>query len=134
MHLYAKCASFINNHLQIEKDAFSGGRDTVEEHRKYGGDTDIDVSFQYLSYFLEDDERLAQIGQVCCNISLCTSFTTIASISATQEYRSGQMLPRELKNELITLLQAMVAQHQRRRKSVTDEVAKAFMTPHPLDI
>lgn len=47
------------------KYAFSGGRDTVEEHRKCGGDTKVDVSYQYLTFFLEDDERLAQIGQVC---------------------------------------------------------------------
>ena len=60
--------------------------------------------------------------------------TTITSTSAVQEYRSGQMLPGELKNELVTVLQALVAQHQERRKAVTDEVAKAFMTPHPLDV
>ena len=58
---------------QIHKDAFSGGRDTVKEHRKYGGNTESDVSYQYLSYFLEDDERLAQIGQVCGNICQCTA-------------------------------------------------------------
>ena len=46
------------------KYAYSGGRDTLEEHRKHGGDTSVDVSYLYLSFFLEDDERLAQIKAV----------------------------------------------------------------------
>ena len=50
--------------FQIKKYAFSGGKDTVEEHRKTGGDTTIDVSYQYLSFFLDDDEKLAKIKKV----------------------------------------------------------------------
>ena len=49
---------------QINKSAFSGGQDTVEEHRRLGGNTDVDVSYQYLSFFLEDDEKLAHIKTV----------------------------------------------------------------------
>ncbi len=43
--------------------AFSGGRDTLEEHRALGGNCDVDVSFQYLSFFLEDDAELERIRQ-----------------------------------------------------------------------
>ena len=50
--------------LQIKKHAFSGGRDTKEEHRKFGGDTSTDVSYQYLSFFMEDDDRLLEIKRV----------------------------------------------------------------------
>ena len=71
---------------QIVKYAFSGGRDTVEEHRKHGGNTDIDVSYQYLSFFLEDDERLAQIGQVCCNAFFCTLLPSSLSYAGVQEW------------------------------------------------
>lgn len=46
------------------KYAFSGGRDTKEEHRKFGGDTSVDVSYQYLTFLMEDDVRLAEIKQV----------------------------------------------------------------------
>lgn len=53
-----------NHHSQINKHAFSGGKDTVEEHRKYGGNPDVDVSFMYLTFFLEDDEQLEKIRQV----------------------------------------------------------------------
>ena len=51
---------------KINKHAFSGGRDTEQEHREKGGDCDVDISFQYLTFFLEDDERLEQIRQVSC--------------------------------------------------------------------
>ena len=50
--------------LQVNKYAFSGGRDTVEDHQKYGGDVTVDISYQYLTFFLEDDEKLAQIKAV----------------------------------------------------------------------
>lgn len=53
-----------NHYSQINKHAFSGGKDTVEEHRKYGGNPDVDVAFMYLTFFLEDDEELEKIRQV----------------------------------------------------------------------
>ena len=54
--------------FQINKHAFSGGRDTIEEHRKYGGNCDVDVSFMYLTFFLEDDDRLEQLKQVSSHV------------------------------------------------------------------
>lgn len=51
---------------QINKYAFSGGGATVEEHREKGGNCEVDVSYQYLSFFLEDDNKLEQIRQVWC--------------------------------------------------------------------
>jgi tryptophanyl-tRNA synthetase len=41
---------------KISKYAFSGGQPTVELQREKGADLDIDVPFQYLQFFLEDDE------------------------------------------------------------------------------
>jgi len=49
---------------KINKNAFSGGKDTLEEHRREGGNTDVDVSYQYLTFFLHDDEKLEAIGKV----------------------------------------------------------------------
>lgn len=97
---------------KINKYAFSGGRDTIEEHRKLGGNTDVDVSYQYLTFFLEDDEKLARIKA---------------------EYESGQLLTGELKKELIGVLQKLVGEHQERRKAATDEVVCQYMTPRPLN-
>jgi tryptophanyl-tRNA synthetase len=49
---------------KVNKHGFSGGKETEEEHRKYGGDTEVDVSYQYLTFFLEDDEELRTMGEV----------------------------------------------------------------------
>lgn len=48
----------------MNKYAFSGGQATIEEHRAKGGDCSVDVSFQYLKFFMEDDETLAEVGKV----------------------------------------------------------------------
>jgi tryptophanyl-tRNA synthetase len=57
---------------KINKHAYSGGRDTEEEHRKKGGNAEIDVSYQYLRFFMEDDEKLAQIKRVFCTLCYLT--------------------------------------------------------------
>lgn len=46
---------------KINKYAFSGGRATIQEHRELGGVPDIDVAYQLLKFFLEDDTKLAEI-------------------------------------------------------------------------
>lgn len=97
---------------KINKYAFSGGKDTIEEHREKGGDTEVDISYQYLSFFLDDDEKLARLGS---------------------EYRSGALLSGELKAELISVLTPMVLEHQARRKEVTEEIVTTFMTPRKLN-
>ena len=97
--------------LQVNKYAFSGGGDTIEEHRAKGGNLDVDVSYKYLSFFLDDDDRLNEIGT---------------------EYASGRMLTGEIKGELIKVLTEMVKKHQEARERVTDEVVDAFMTPRPM--
>ncbi|PIK52518.1 putative tryptophan--tRNA ligase, cytoplasmic [Apostichopus japonicus] len=97
---------------KINKYAFSGGGTSVEEHREKGGNCEVDVSYQYLTFFLEDDEKLEQIRQ---------------------DYSSGKLLTGEIKKELVTILQQLVAKHQERRKDVTLEVVKSYMTPRPLN-
>jgi tryptophanyl-tRNA synthetase len=51
---------------KINRHGFSGGQETEEEHKRLGGDPDVDVSYQYLSFFLDDDEELAKMSEVCC--------------------------------------------------------------------
>ncbi|KAK5990294.1 Tryptophanyl-tRNA synthetase [Cladobotryum mycophilum] len=97
---------------KVNKYAFSGGRETVEEHREKGGNPDVDVSYQYLQFFLEDDEKLAQIRA---------------------DYLSGQLLTGELKSFCVEQLQAFVGSFQERRAKVTDEVITQFMTKRPLE-
>lgn len=96
---------------KINKYAFSGGGATVEEHKEKGGNCDVDVSFQYLTFFMEDDERLEEIRKT---------------------YTSGELLTGFLKKELVEILQKLVGEHRQRRASLTNDVVKQFMTPRKL--
>ncbi|KJZ79012.1 Tryptophan--tRNA ligase [Hirsutella minnesotensis 3608] len=96
---------------KINKYAFSGGRETLEEHREKGGNADVDVSYQYLQFFLEDDEELAKIKA---------------------DYNSGKLLTGELKAMCIEHLQRYVGGFQERRSKVTDAVVDEFMAIRPL--
>lgn len=49
---------------KINRHGFSGGQETEEEHRRLGGNTEVDVAYQYLTFFLEDDEELERLGRV----------------------------------------------------------------------
>ncbi|KDQ59649.1 hypothetical protein JAAARDRAFT_33218 [Jaapia argillacea MUCL 33604] len=91
---------------KINRHAFSGGKETEEEHRRLGGDSEVDVAYQYLGFFLDDDEELERIGV---------------------EYRAGRMLTGELKAKCIKLLQDFVKGFQDRRAAVSDDVVRTFM-------
>ncbi len=80
---------------KIKKYAFSGGRDTIEEHRKKGGNPDVDISFQYLRFiFEEDDKKLAKIYD---------------------DYKSGKLLTSELKKITIEKISNFLKEHQAKR-------------------
>jgi len=89
---------------KINKYAFSGGKPDVEEHRKKGGNPDIDVSYQYLRIFFEpDDNKLKQIYD---------------------DYKSGKMLTGELKLILIEKINEFLKNHQAKREKARDQVKK----------
>jgi len=89
---------------KIKRYAFSGGQKTTDEHRKKGGNPDIDVSFQYLKMFFEpDDKKLQQIYD---------------------NYKSGKMLTPELKEILIKKINDFLGQHQKRRKAAKRKISK----------
>lgn len=100
-----------NSKKKINKYAFSGGQPTTEEQRLYGGDPEVDVSYQYLTFFLEDDAELEAIHR---------------------SYRNGGLLTGELKARCIKELQDFVVGFQERKKAVTDEIAAEFMRPRAL--
>lgn len=58
---------------KINKYAFSGGQITAEDQRKLGANLDIDVAYNYLMFFLEDDEEYEQIGKDYNSGKLLTS-------------------------------------------------------------
>lgn len=81
---------------KIKKYAFSGGQATIEEHRKKGGDPNIDVSFQYLKFLFEpDDKKLKEIYE---------------------NYASGKMLTSELKDILISKINSFLKEHQKKKE------------------
>lgn len=93
---------------KINRHGFSGGRETEEEHKRLGGNPDVDVSYQYLSFFLEDDEELRLIGEVrggnCQNILL--------EPRLFQDYRAGRLLTGQLKARCIKVLQEFTGSFQ----------------------
>ncbi len=88
---------------KIKKYAFSGGKDTIEEHRKKGGNPDIDISYQWLTFLEEDDKKLEKIYQ---------------------NYKSGKLLSSELKQILIDKLNRFLKEHQIKREKAKKEVDK----------
>jgi tryptophanyl-tRNA synthetase len=83
---------------KINKYAYSGGQPTIEEHREKGGNTSVDVSYQWLYYlFEEDDKKIEQIKN---------------------KYESGEMLSGEIKKILIDKITTFLEKHQNQREKV----------------
>lgn len=76
---------------KINRHGFSGGQETEEEHRRLGGNPDVDVAYQYLGFFNDDDEEYAKIAE---------------------EYRAGRLLTGQLKAKCIEALQEFVKEFQ----------------------
>lgn len=89
---------------KIMKYAFSGGRETIAEHRKKGGIPEVDVSYQYLySQFEPDDRKIRQIHD---------------------DYKSGKLLTGELKQILIEKMDAFLVEHAKRREHARKQIDK----------
>ncbi|CAL9774757.1 unnamed protein product [Musa acuminata subsp. burmannicoides] len=96
---------------KVNRYAFSGGQDSIENHRKYGANLEVDIPVKYLGFFLEDDAELDHIKK---------------------EYGAGRMLTGEVKKRLVEVLSELVERHRKARALVTDEVVDAFMAVRPL--
>lgn len=95
---------------KINKYAFSGGGATLEEQREKGANLTVDVPYQYLRFFLEDDQELEQIGT---------------------QYAAGLMLTGEVKKKCIETLAAFVLAFQQRRAAITPEIFAKFTSNPP---
>ncbi|KAK4338097.1 hypothetical protein RND71_042584 [Anisodus tanguticus] len=95
---------------KINRYAFSGGQDSIEKHRKYGANLEVDIPFKYLGFFLDDDKELDHIRE---------------------EYGSVRMLTGEIKKRRVEVLTDLVERHRRARAAVTDEMVDAFMAVRP---
>jgi tryptophanyl-tRNA synthetase len=90
---------------KIKKFAFSGGRESMELHRTLGADLTVDVAYQYLCYFMNDDEELSRIAHA---------------------YKGGVMLSGEIKKIMSDIICDIVQIHQDERSKVNDEVVVKF--------
>jgi len=90
---------------KIMKYAFSGGQATAELQRKLGADLSVDVPYQWLYYFFEeDDEKIKKIGE---------------------EYSTGRILTGEIKEYLADKLNRFLEEHRSRREEAK-ELIKEF--------
>ena len=81
---------------KINKYAFSGGKETLEEHRRYGGNTSVDVSYQWLyNLFEEDDIKIEKIKK---------------------DYEKGLILSGEMKAILIEKINLLLKEHNTAKK------------------
>lgn len=89
--------------MKIKKYAFSGGKETIKEHRDKGGNPDIDISYQYLTFFEENDKKLEKIYN---------------------DYKSGRLLTSELKQITIEKINRLLKNHQKKREKAKKSVDK----------
>ena len=95
---------------KIKVHAYSGGRETKELQMRHGANLDVDVSYQWLRFFMEDDDELERIGR---------------------EYETGSgefWSTGAVKAKLVVVLKELVGEHKERRTRVTDEVVRQWMT------
>lgn len=94
---------------KINKYGFSGGQPTLEEHKELGGNPDIDVSFQYLKFMFEDDDK--KLDKI------------------ENDYRAGKLSTGDLKKYTIDKISKFLSEHQKRRekaeKQLDDFIFKA---------
>ena len=94
---------------KIKTHAFSGGQMTKKLQEEKGADLEADVSFQWLCFFMEDDDELERIRQ--------------SYGSGKGEFWSTALV----KEKLIEVLQELIIEHQRKRALITDEEVKEWM-------
>lgn len=87
--------------------AFSGGQKTLEEHRKLGGNPEIDIAYQYLSKFFLDEKQSKKIYE---------------------EYKQGKILSGELKKMLNDKLAEFIGNFQKNLNNLKDnEIDKCIL-------
>lgn len=94
---------------KIREHAFSGGQETKAMQQELGADLEVDVSYQWLKFFLDDDNELARIG---------ADYS-----SGSGEYWSTG----KVKQRLVQVLHGLVGAHQERRAQITDEDVRKWM-------
>ncbi|MFA6036096.1 MAG: tryptophan--tRNA ligase [Candidatus Micrarchaeia archaeon] len=88
--------------------AFTGGRATIDEQRKLGGNPDICTVCQWLYLLFEDDDKLMD--------------------QRLKDYRAGKILDGENKKFLADKVVAFLEEHQKKREKARDVLEKYSLT------
>lgn len=89
-------------------NAFTGGKSTVKEQKKMGGEPDVCTIFQYFLYLFEDnDEKLDQLSKEC---------------------REGAITCGDCKIILTERVTQFLLEHQKKREKARDMLNQFFIT------
>jgi len=89
---------------KINKFAFSGGRPTLEEHKKLCGIPEIDVAYNWLYILLEEDDK--KIKEI---------YT---------KYKLGEMTSGEIKKILVEKLNSFLEKHRQNKEKNKNLIEK----------
>lgn len=87
------------------RGAFSGGRATLQELQEKGANCEVDVAYQYLRYFLKDEDEFAHIGK---------------------EYGGGRMSTGAVKDRAAQVVNEVLESFRESRSRVSDEDVREF--------
>jgi len=82
---------------KVMKYAFSGGAVSTAEHRKHGGNPDVDASYRWLALFHEDDRYVGKVAA---------------------DYRSGALLSGEMKQLFVDHINGFLERHRARKEEL----------------
>lgn len=102
-------------HDKVMKYAFSGGggNGTIEDHRKYGGNVDVDIACQYMKYFEDDDVKLTDMFE---------------------KFRGGILSCSDTKEMLSSKLSELIIKHQKARSTITKEIFDDFYSYKKMEL
>ncbi|MFH1450519.1 MAG: tryptophan--tRNA ligase [archaeon] len=89
---------------KVKKYALTGGRDTVEEQKKLGGDPEKCTVYKYQYYFFEQNDK--DLKDRC------------------ERCKAGKLMCGECKGDLITNINNFLKKHQEKREKAKDKAEK----------
>ncbi len=100
---------------KVMKHCFSGGggNGTLEDHKKFGGNPDVDIAYQYLRYFEKDDDILNDIHD---------------------KFKKGEMSCGEIKKIMVDRLLPIVDNVRCNREKISQEVLDDFYKMKPMEL